>query len=58
MRIRRLTLARETLTELRTEELADVMGAAQQITPVAQCVDNIGSKLVNCYTIFKPCPTR
>jgi len=58
MRTRRLTLARETLAELRTDELADVMGAAAAITPVVQCVENVTSKVINCYTIFNPCPTR
>jgi hypothetical protein len=58
MRTRRLALAMETLTELRTEDLADVMGAAQQITPAVQCEENVTSKVVNCYTIFNPCPTR
>ena len=57
MRNRRLTLAKETLTELRSEELQDVLGAAQQITPVVQCVRDVTSQLVNCYTLLKPCPT-
>lgn len=58
MRTRRLVLTKETLTELRAEELLGVVGAAMQITPIAKCVDDVASKVVNCYTVFKPCPTR
>ena len=55
---RRLTLARETLTELRTDELVNVQGANQAITPIAACAENLASKLINCVSIFDPCPTR
>lgn len=55
MRTRRLTLAKETLTELRSEELQDVLGAAQQITPVVRCVQDVTSRVVNCFTLFEPC---
>ena len=59
MRTRRLTLAKESLTELRTDEMADVVAAAQQaITPIAQCVENVTSKVINCLSVFDPCPTR
>ncbi len=59
MRTRRLTLAKEALTELRTDEMADVVGAAAHaITPVVQCVENVTSKVVNCVTLFDPCTTR
>jgi len=60
MRTRRLVLAKETLTELRAEDLLGVMGAAQeqQITPVAQCVENVASLVIKCVSVFDPCPTR
>ena len=58
MRTRRLTLAKETLTELRSEELQDVMGAAQAITPAWQCVENVTSLVIRCLSVFDPCPTR
>ncbi len=59
MRTRRLTLAKETLSELRAEELIGVVGAAEQaITPIVKCVEDLASKLINCVSIFDPCPTR
>ncbi|HEV2889147.1 MAG TPA: hypothetical protein VGX28_02120 [Frankiaceae bacterium] len=59
MRTRRLTLAKESLTELCTDEMENVVGAAaQQITPIAQCVENVTSKVINCLSVFDPCPTR
>lgn len=60
MRTRRLTLAKETLTQLDNDELLDVMGAAaaQQITPIVQCVENLASRVIQCRSVFDPCPTR
>jgi hypothetical protein len=57
MRTRRLTLAKETLTELRAEEMQDVVGA-QQITPAVQCIENVASLVIRCMSVFDPCPTR
>jgi hypothetical protein len=57
MRTRRLTLAKETLAELRTDELLDVVGGQGAITPVVQCVRDLTSQIVNCYTVLKPCTT-
>ena len=59
MRTRRLVLAKETLIELGNDELTDVMGgaAAQAITPVVQCAEAVTSKVINCLSIFDPCPT-
>ncbi len=53
MRNRRLALSKETLVELCTDEMLDVVGA--QITSHVECVKELTSKFVNCYTLFKPC---
>ena len=58
MRTRRLVLDKETLTELSNDELLDVMGAAQAITPAVQCVENVASLVIDCRSIFEACPTR
>jgi len=59
MRTRRLTLSKETLAELGNDDLLAVMGAAAQaITPIAKCVEDVTSKVINCLSVFDPCPTR
>ena len=59
MRTRRLVLAKESLTELRTEEMQEVVAAAQAITPqVTDCVEGVLSKVIKCVSVFDPCPTR
>ncbi|HEX8003695.1 MAG TPA: hypothetical protein VF519_13475 [Mycobacteriales bacterium] len=59
MRTRRLTLSKESLTELRTEEMTSVVGAAQQqVTPIVQCVENVASLVIRCLSVFDPCPTK
>ena len=58
MRTRRLTLSKETLTELRAEELVDVVGAARAITPAVQCARDVTSQVINCNTLLRPCTTR
>jgi hypothetical protein len=39
--MRRLTLRKDVLTELRTDELAAVVGADAATTPVAGCVSDM-----------------
>ncbi|HEX8001090.1 MAG TPA: hypothetical protein VF519_00175 [Mycobacteriales bacterium] len=51
--MRRLTLRKETLTELRAAELASVAGAAAPTTPLLACVDL--SDLPGCDSILRPC---
>lgn len=59
MRTRRLTLSKESLTELCTDEMLNVVGAGEiAITPVVRCVENVTSKVINCLSVFDPCPTR
>ena len=50
---RRLVLRKEALTELRTDELTVVVGAAAT-TPVGYCVTEVLSKVVECDSI-RPC---
>jgi hypothetical protein len=57
MRNRHLALSKETLVELCTDEMLEVVGAAE-ITSHVECVKNLTSQVVNCYTIFKPCTPR
>lgn len=55
MRTRRLVLAKETLSELANDELADVGGAAvQAITPGTSCIFSL---VIQCRSVFQPCPT-
>lgn len=58
MRTRRLVLAKESLTELCTEEMQGVVAAAQQITPIRDCVEHVTSMVIRCLSVFDPCPTR
>jgi len=54
MRTRRLALARETLTDLHAEDLHAVVGA-QVTSPVAMCVENVASLVVNCVSLIYYC---
>lgn len=53
---RRLTLERETLTELAATELAFAVGGAEAATvPVGGCATDVASKLVECESSLRPC---
>jgi hypothetical protein len=58
MRSRRLVLSKETLSEMTTDEMVNVKGAMPVITPVRGCVENLASKVIECMSVFDPCPTR
>lgn len=51
--VRRLSLRKETLTELGVAELSAVAGAAAATTPLLACVDL--SRLPGCDSILRPC---
>jgi hypothetical protein len=51
MRTHRLVLAKETLTELRSEDLLNVVGGPYAITPAPKCVTNLGT----CHSLFEYC---
>jgi hypothetical protein len=56
---RRLVLRKETLGELRPDELTRVAGAAAT-TPVAGCLEDVFSRVVRCDvtdSILRPCIT-
>lgn len=55
--MRRLVLKQERLTELRTDELVLVAGAAVPTVPIATCVAiaNPSDKLAVCESILRPC---
>lgn len=55
MRTRRLTLKRETLTELAAAELAFAVGADAATTPVGGCATDVASKIVECESSLRPC---
>jgi hypothetical protein len=52
---RRLTLKRETLTELAAAELTFAVGADAATTPVGGCVTDQLSKVVECESSLRPC---
>ncbi|HWL35596.1 MAG TPA: hypothetical protein VNQ77_05330 [Frankiaceae bacterium] len=52
---RRLTLERETLTELAADELTFAIGADAATTPVGGCATDLASKLVECESNLRPC---
>lgn len=55
MRARRhLVLSKEALTELLTDELSDVVGAAATV-PVGGCATDVASKVVECDSTLRPC---
>jgi hypothetical protein len=54
---RRLALSKETLAELQTEELVAVNGAAPPTGYRTQCVEDLASRVIQCYSIFYPCDT-
>lgn len=57
MHTRRLVLRKETLTELHTEELESVVGAAAT-TPLIGCLKEAVSRVVACPetdSILRPC---
>lgn len=54
--MRRLTLKKDVLTELRIDELALVVGAAT--APADTCVGTIISKALDCETRISPCATH
>jgi hypothetical protein len=58
MRSRRLVLSKETLSEMTTDEMVNVRGAVVVATPLRECVEDLASKVVNCWSVFDPCPTR
>jgi hypothetical protein len=55
--VRRLVLKKERLTELRSDELAQVAAAAVPTIPVATCVaiENPSDKLAACDSLLRPC---
>lgn len=55
---RRLTLRKETLTELAAADLTFV-GAAQALptTPVGACVDTLSDRVRACDSLLRPCIT-
>lgn len=55
---RRLTLRKETLTELAATDLTFV-GAVQALptTPLAVCVDNLSDRIRPCNSLLRPCVT-
>lgn len=59
MRTRRLVLRKEALTELVTDELVNVVGAAAT-TPIGACATTVASKVVECETdsVLRPCVTH
>lgn len=54
--MRRLTLKKDVLTELRTEDLVFVVGAAS--TPAETCIGALISKVLDCETRISPCATH
>lgn len=58
MRNRRLVLSKETLSEISTDDMLNVKGAVVAATPLRECVEDLASKVVNCWSVFDPCPTR
>lgn len=55
---RRLVLSKETLAELRSDELSAVNGAAPPTGYRTQCVEDLASRVIECASIFYPCETR
>ena len=57
--MRRLTLKRETLAELGSDELALVAGASLPTGPitVVQLVHDLASYLVSCASVVDACPS-
>lgn len=55
--MRRLVLKKERLTELRSDELTLVAGAAAPTTPIAACVDlgNLSDRIAACDSLLRPC---
>ncbi len=54
---RRLALSKETLTELRTDELTAVNGAAPPTGYRTQCAQDLASEVIECASILYPCIT-
>lgn len=62
--MRRLTLTKDVLTELRPEDLAAVVAGEAVTTPVGGCVTDatavvvaVTSRLVECDSLLRPCVT-
>lgn len=51
----RLVLSKEVLTQLDTDELAGIAGAAVPTLPAAACAAAQASKVIECTSIFIPC---
>lgn len=58
MRMRRLSLQRETLTTLATDDLARVAGGAAHTTPILQCVLSEVCTYINAEETAIPCRTN
>lgn len=56
MRARRLVLSKETLTELRSEELVAIAGGqALPSSPLTACTVKVTSMVIECDSNLRPC---
>lgn len=56
MRVRRLSLHREVLTELSPGDLSFVVAGAVVTTPMLDCeIGDLSDRLANCDSYLRPC---